>query len=244
MQRPKKTTPKRGKRSGLLVRLRRRAHRAPLPSILLANVQSLDNKVDEIRARVAFQRDIRDCNVLCFTETWLTGETQSEAVQPAGFSTHRADRNKHLSGKERGGGVCLMANVTWCDERNIQELKSFCSPDLEFLTIKCRPHYLPREFSSIIITAVYIPPQADTSMALNELYLTLCKLETIYPEAAFIVAGDFNKANLKTRLPKFYQHIDCATRGGKTLDHCYSNFRDAYKALPRPPFGKADHDSI
>uniref|UniRef100_A0A8C8EX64 Cyclin-dependent kinase 8 n=1 Tax=Oncorhynchus tshawytscha TaxID=74940 RepID=A0A8C8EX64_ONCTS len=136
MQRPKKKKRlrKRGKRSGLLVRLRRRAHRAPLPSILLANVQSLDNKVDEIRARVAFQRDIRDCNVLCFTETWLTGETQSEAVQPASFSTHRADRNKHLSGKKTGGGVCLMANVTWCDERNIQELKSFCSPDLEFLT--------------------------------------------------------------------------------------------------------------
>ena len=44
-------------------------------------------------------------------------------------------------------------------------------------------------------------------MALNELYLTLCKLESIYPEAVFIVAGDFNKANLKTRLPKLYQHI-------------------------------------
>jgi hypothetical protein len=29
-------------------------------SILLANVQSFDNEVDEIRARVAFQRDIRD----------------------------------------------------------------------------------------------------------------------------------------------------------------------------------------
>ncbi|XP_052332830.1 uncharacterized protein LOC127911022 [Oncorhynchus keta] len=241
---PKKRLRKRGKRSGLLVRLRRRAHRATLPSILLANVQSLDDKIDEIRARVAFQRDIRDCNVLCFTETWLTGETLSESVQPAGFSTHRADRNKHLSGKKRGGGVCFMVNVTWCGHNNIQELKSFCSPDLEFLTIKCRPHYLPREFSSIIITAVYIPPQADTSMALNELYLTLCRLESIYPEAAFIVAGDFNKANLKTRLPKLYQHIDCTTRAGKTLDHCYSNFRGAYKALPRSPFGKADHDSI
>ena len=68
-------------------------------------------------------------------------------------------------------------------------------------------------------------------MALNKLYLTLCQLETTYPEAAFIVAGDFKKANLKTRLPKFYQHIDCATRAGKTLDHCY--FRNAYKALPR-----------
>ena len=81
-------------------------------------------------------------------------------------------------------------------------------------------------------------------MALKELHLTPSKLETTNPEAAFIVAGDFNKANLKTRLPKFYQHIDCATRAGKTLDHCYSNFRDAYKALPRPPFGKADHDFI
>ena len=53
-------------------RLRRRAHHPLLPSILLANVQSLDNKVYEIRERVTFQRDIRDCNILCFTETWLT----------------------------------------------------------------------------------------------------------------------------------------------------------------------------
>jgi hypothetical protein len=81
-------------------------------------------------------------------------------------------------------------------------------------------------------------------MALNELYLTLCELETTYPEAAFIVARDFNKANLKTRLPKFYQHIDCATRAGETLDHCCSNFRNAYKALPHPPFRKSDHDTI
>ena len=38
---------RRGRRSGLLVRLRRRSHHSPLPSILVANVQSLDNKVDE-----------------------------------------------------------------------------------------------------------------------------------------------------------------------------------------------------
>ena len=41
-------------------------------------------------------------------------------------------------------------------------------------------------------------PQGDTTTALKELHWTLCKLETIYPEAAFIVAGDFNKANLRT----------------------------------------------
>ena len=31
---------------------------------------------------------------------------------------------------------------------------------------------------------------------------------------------------------------------GNILDRCYSNFRDAYKALPRPPFGKSDHAAI
>ena len=155
---PKQRRRRRGRWRGLLVRLRRRGHRTPLPRILLANVQSLDNKADEIRARVTFQRDIRDCNVLCFTETWLPRDTLSESVHPPGFFTHRTDRNKHLSGKKKGGGVCLMINEMWCDHNNIQDLKSFCSPDLEFLTIKCRPHYLPREFSSMIITVVYIPP--------------------------------------------------------------------------------------
>jgi hypothetical protein len=30
----------------------------------------------------------------------------------------------------------------------------------------------------------------------------------------------------------------------KTLDHLYSTHRDVCKALPRPPFGKSDHNSI
>jgi hypothetical protein len=58
---PKQRLWRNGTRGGLLVRLRKRAHHPPLPSILLANVQSLDNKIDELKARVAFQRDPRDC---------------------------------------------------------------------------------------------------------------------------------------------------------------------------------------
>jgi hypothetical protein len=56
--------------------------------------------------------------------------------------------------------------------------------------MKCPPYYLPREFSSVIVTAKYTPPQADTTTALKELHWTLCKLETTYTEDAFIVAGD------------------------------------------------------
>ncbi len=53
--RRKKRSRKRGKRAGVLVRLRRRAFRPPLPTILLANVQSLDNKLCELRARISYQ---------------------------------------------------------------------------------------------------------------------------------------------------------------------------------------------
>ena len=115
---PKQRHRRRVRQSGLLVRLRRRAHHTLLPSILLHNVQSLDNKVDEIWAWVAFKRDIRDCNVHCFTETWLTRDMLSESVQPAGFFMHRADRNKRPSGKTKGGGACLMVNETITTYRN------------------------------------------------------------------------------------------------------------------------------
>ncbi len=66
---PRRRRKHRGRRAGIRNRLRKRAHSPPLPSILLANVQSLENKMDDLRARISFQRDIRDCNILCLTET-------------------------------------------------------------------------------------------------------------------------------------------------------------------------------
>ena len=102
---PKHRRRRRGTRSGLPVQLRRCAHHPLLPSILLANVQSLYNKVVELSVRISFQRDIRDCNILCFTEPWLSRDILSESVLPVGFLVHRADRNKYLSGKRKGGGV-------------------------------------------------------------------------------------------------------------------------------------------
>uniref|UniRef100_A0A669EKF5 Reverse transcriptase domain-containing protein n=1 Tax=Oreochromis niloticus TaxID=8128 RepID=A0A669EKF5_ORENI len=137
-----------------------------------------------------------------------------------------------------------MINNSWCDYANVHPVKSFCSPDLEYLMVKCRPFWLPREFTAVIITAVYIPPQADTDRALRELYSAISSEETAHPEAAFITAGDFNKGNLKKVSPKLHQHIHFNTRGDRLLDHCYTPFQDAYKALLRSPFGQSDHRSI
>ncbi len=234
----------RGKRAGIRNRLRKRAHSPPLPSILLANVQSLDNKMDDLRARISFQLDIRDCNILCLTETWLTLTVPDTAVTPSdNFSVLRMDRTAEAR-KTKGGGVCFFINKKWCGPRNISILSRSCSPHLEHLSIICRPFYLPREFSSIVVTAVYIPPQADTSLALSKLHDELSGYINKHPDAACIIARDFNKANLKKVIPNFHQHISCPTRGLNTLDHCYTQFKNAYKAHSLLAFGKSDHAAI
>ncbi len=173
---------------------------------------------------------------------WFQTQPSSSRASPC---TARIEQ-KELTGKSRGGGVCFYINNLWCDERNIHSIKSFCSPDLEFHTLLCRPFWLPREFTAITITAVYIPPppQANTDQALRELYRNINEQETTHPDAAFIITGDFNKANFRTIAPKYFQHVTINTRGDRILDHCYTSFRDAYKSLPRPPFGKSDHSSI
>ncbi len=77
---------KRAKRAGILVRLRRRAFRPPLPTILLSNVRSLDNKLCELRARISYQRETRDCCVICLTEPgclqWFQTQPSSSRASP------------------------------------------------------------------------------------------------------------------------------------------------------------------
>ncbi len=232
-----------GRYAGIRNRLRERAHSPPLLSILLANVQSLENKMADLRARISFQRDIRDCNILCLTETWLTPSVPDTAVRPSdNFSVLRMDRTAE-AGKTKGG-VCFMINKKWFDPRNISILSRSCSPHLEHLSIICRPFYLPQEFSSIVVNAVYIPPQADTSLALSKLHDELSGYINKHTDAASIIAGDFNKANLKKVMPNFHQNVSCPTRGPNKLDQCYTQFKNAYKARSLPAFGKSDHAAI
>ncbi len=88
----------------------------------------------------------------------------------------------------------------------------------------------------------YIPPCANAKDALRELYSAISEQQTNNPDGFFIIASDFNHANLNTVLPKFYQHVNFATRGNNTLDFFYTTVKNAYKAEPRPQTGsKADH---
>ncbi len=149
--------------------------------------------MEDLRARISFQRDIRECNILCLTETWLTPSVPDTSVTPSdNFSVLRMDGTAE-AGKSKGGGVCFMINKKWCDPRSISILSRSCSPYLEHLSIICHPFYLPREFSSIIVTAVYIPPQADTRLALSKLHNVLSGYINKHPDAASIIAGTLTK---------------------------------------------------
>ncbi len=160
----------------------------------------------DLRASISFQWDIRDW-ILCLTETWLTTSVPDTAItQTDNFSVLRIDRTAEAS-KTKGGGVGFMINKKWCDPRNISILSRSCFPHLEHLSVICRPFYLPCENSSIIVAAVYIPTQAGTGLALSKLHNVLSGYINKHPDAAFIIAGDFNKADLRQVMPNFHQRI-------------------------------------
>ncbi len=232
---------RRGKRSGLRAKLKLNPHRPALPSVFLANVRSLANKIDELRLRIT-QRMFIDCNIMVFTETWLNSTIPNSTIELEGCNIYRADRMAVDSGKSKGGGVCLYVNRSWCSDAVIT--KSHCSADIEYIFIKCRPFYLPREFTTAIIAAVYVPPDANAKLAMKELSSVVNKLQTTHPDGVFIIAGNFNHANLRTTLPKFYQNVSCPTRGDVTLDHVYTNIPDAYRTTPLPHVGQSDHLSL
>ena len=116
---------------------------------------------------------------------------------------------------------------------NIKKALRYCSPEVV---------YLPREFSAILIGAVYLPPQTDagTKTTLNQLYKAISKQENAHPEAVLLVAGDVTAGKLKNRFTSFLPA--CHMCNQRKKDHLYSTHRDAYKALPHPPFGKSDHN--
>ncbi len=138
--------------------------------------------------------------------------------------------------------MCVYINKEWC--KNAAVLSKHCSPLVEIMFVKCRPFYLPREFTAIVIVAVYIPPCANAKDALRDLYSAISEQQTNNPDGFFLIAGDFNHANLKTVLPKFYQHVNFATRGNNTLDFVYTTEKNAYKAVPPPHLGYSDHISV
>ncbi len=196
---------KRGKRGGIRARLAANPHKPVIPIIVLANVRSLDNKLDYIQLLRSTQRTVRDCCVFVFTETWLSNSVPDCTIQLDQLTCYQADRALVEVGKRCGGGLCVYINNVW--RRDAVVVCKHCSPLVEFMIIKCRPFYLPREYTAILLVAVYIPPSStnnnNRSEVLNDLYQHISEQQTAF----LILAGDFNHADLRSVFPKIHQHV-------------------------------------
>jgi len=226
------------------IRRLQRKNRIPLPSIMMANVQSLRNKTDELQANVLHLREFRDACVLAFTETRLSDSDCDPSLEISGFGVPvRLDRDSEVTHKTQGGGVRLYINRRRCSQVTVH--KRLCLPDIELLSVSLRPFYLgPREFPQIFVTVVYIHPKADVRSATDTVFKVTHDLQSISPDAPNFILGDFNHCNLKTSLNNFYQYVTCPTRRNKTLDLCYGSIKGAYKSEAGPPLGCSDHNTF
>lgn len=77
---------KRGKKGGVRQRLRRKQLTCiPLPSMILGNVHTLRNKLDELQGNVRSLQDYRNSCVIALTESWLTEEVLDNDLCIDGF---------------------------------------------------------------------------------------------------------------------------------------------------------------
>ncbi|KAI5100952.1 hypothetical protein C0J45_9938 [Silurus meridionalis] len=170
---------RRGNRAGALCRNKRRRYRPTLPSIVMGNVRSLPNKMDELAALTRHQREFRECSIMLFTESWLTKLTPDTTVALDVFDLLRADRTME-SGRRKGGGLAVFVNNRWCKTGHITIKEQICCKDIELLAASMRPYYLPREFSHVIAIAAYIPPSADASSSSPTSLCTAISSQTIH----------------------------------------------------------------
>ena len=119
-----------------------------------------------------------------------------------------------------------------------------CYKDVEFLSVQCRPFYLPREITCVVIINLYIPPDADSSTAAAIISEHVNVMQTLKPNADVIILGDFNMCVLRNHLPKFYQMVSCSTRQENILDLFYCNMKNSYVSKKLPPIGNSDHNMI
>ena len=236
---------KRGRAGGVRKRLHSRKCKPFLPSLIMGNVQSVRNKHDELAANVRFMQDYKNVSIMSFSESWLK-ETRdlNEHVAINGFKLLRGDRILENTDKVSGGGVCVYINEQWCHPNNAVLKRHSCSSNLEILTVSLRPYYLPREFSHVIHSTIYIPDKKVTKQGEDELFSIIQDIERQSPNALHIIDGDFNHGSLKRCTSRYYQHVNCNTRGDARLDLCYSNVKDAYKCRPLPQLGRSDHDML
>ncbi|RXN32331.1 replicase helicase endonuclease [Labeo rohita] len=191
-------------------------------TIVHHNTEGLGPHIEDIRCH----HELQHADILCLTETHLTGSSTSSDLQLEGHNLFT--RNRHVSysthqeiGKKNGGGVAI-----YCKEHIPTQPRQYIQnvTDLEFVVVK-----LDSPIKAAIV-AVYRPPQYNVGDFLTNLKSMLDYLDLAHNDLV-IICGDFNEDLLHTgkkpilelfQARGYTQLITTATTEKHTLlDHIY-----------------------
>ena len=211
-----------------------------MPSVMMGNVRSLNNKIDELCSLSKFHSDYRQASIISLTETWLTENTPSTYYDLDDLSLYRCDGDIN-SDETCGGGVCTYINNKWCRRNNIHQVKKEASKDVELLTLLLWTYYLPREFTNVYVTTIYTPPKANVENVNNMIINHMNDLMTKSPDCVInILTGDFNNSR-DINISGLLQYVNCLTKGHATLDLFFCNVKDAHTCIQKAPIVRSDH---
>jgi hypothetical protein len=205
------------------------------PKLFLNNTRSLVNKIEELSTTIQWLNP----DVAILTETWLSSNITDDLISIPHYSIYRKDRPSD----KRGGGVCIYIT------NNLKHtpLSYLNNSEFESFWTLLKPNRLPRGISSIILAAVYHPPNADDKLLHNHFHDCLDRALIKHPNSAIILAGDFNQFKQTSTCSSFNLKnvVLQPTRGNNILDKIFINVPNFYyKAEILAPIGHSDHSSV
>jgi len=133
----------RGCGAGAKRRAEKGKYKPSVPAIIMGNVGSLGNKMDELGALIRNQREYWECSILCFTESWLHSHILDYSAAVSGFRTVQVHRDILWSSKKKEGGIALFVNEKCCNPRHINVNVSVAVELWEYAHVTCWGSYLP-----------------------------------------------------------------------------------------------------
>ena len=213
---------------------RRRHPPLPFPTVILANIRSVYNKLDEISQLV----ESKQPDVCVFTESWLDDNTPDDAVAIPSYSVVRKDR----SDRKGGGILCHLRSVLSYCVFNASDVPSLASCRSEFLILYIKNFHL-------FLICIYHPFWNDANAHKEAISCISDLLDFAFVKygssVRISVIGDFNDLrnhfSCVTRLTRLLPLVEFPTRGSHCLDQIFSNFATDQKPSFLPPIGRSDH---
>ncbi|XP_076039158.1 uncharacterized protein LOC143024257 [Oratosquilla oratoria] len=203
-----------------------------LPSLLLSNVTSLTNKMEEVIETVRST----GCDMMAITEAWQ--------IVPEMCNIENFVLFHHLRVNRVGGGVALFCRA----DLNPSHLRVDIPEGVEVLWVRINPRLHPRHTASIIMCVVYHPPRAHTAALLSDHIIeTADSLRLKYPAAKLVICGDFNRLDTSEILHQLSltQVVNFPTHKQTTLDLIMTDMAQQYSPpRPLPPIGRSTHITI